>query len=71
MTDHLVAICQIMSKAFDTINHGKTQCKLHLLELREIVHDWFKSYISDGVNHLSIGGVNSVSRQISAGVPYV
>ena len=42
---------------------------LHHLRFRRIVHDWFKSYLSNKVNYVSICSVNSVARQIAVEVP--
>ena len=68
-SEYLAAVCLDLSKVFDTVNHNILLGKLHHLGFRGIVHDWFKSYLSNRVNYVSIGGVNSIDRQITVGVP--
>ena len=68
-SEYLAAVCLDLSKAFDTVNHNILLGKLHHLGFRGIVHDWFKSYLSNRVNYVSIGDCNSVARQITVGVP--
>ena len=56
--EYLAAVCLVLSKASDTVNHEILLGKFHHLGFRGIFHDWFKSYLSNRVNYTSIGGVN-------------
>ena len=60
-SEYLAAECLDLSKAVDTVNHYLHLGKLHHLWFREIVHDWFKLYLSIGVNYVSGSGDNSVT----------
>ena len=56
--EYLAAVCLDLLKAYDTVKCNILLRKLHHLGFRGIVHDWFKSYLSNRVNYASIGGVN-------------
>ena len=56
-----------LKKAFDTINHLILLTKLEHYGVRGVVHDWFKSYLSQGKQF--VNGHNSVSLQVTCGVP--
>ena len=58
-----------MSKAFDTVNHDILITKLEHYGIRGIAKDWFKSYLSDRKQYVSVRGVNSNEEHISCGVP--
>ena len=58
-----------LSKAFDTVNHNILLSKLQSLGIRGIVLDWFRSYLSNRKQFVSIGNANSAQRNISCGLP--
>ena len=58
-----------LSKAFDTVNHSILTHKLNFYGLRDAELNWFKSYLSNRRQYVSIDGVNSELRTIESGVP--
>ena len=56
-----------LQKAFDTVNHNILFGKLELMGIRSI--PWFKSYLSDRSQTVSIGKCSSNSNPVSYGVP--
>jgi hypothetical protein len=58
-----------LSKAFDTVNHLILTQKLECYGVRGIVNDWFKSYLSNRKQFVSIGGINSAEENMFCGVP--
>ena len=54
-----------LQKAFDTVDHEILLYKLN----RGVENDWFKSYLSDRKQFVSINGVNSEEKNIDYGVP--
>ena len=58
-----------LSKAFDTVDHNILIHKLQNFGIRGPAIDWFKSYLSDRMQYVSIGGVKSDKTSIKCGVP--
>ena len=58
-----------LSKAFDTVNHNILLSKLQSLGIRSIALDWFRSYLSNRKQFVSIGNANPAQRNISCGLP--
>ena len=46
-------------KAFDTVDHNTLLSKLNYYGIRGIANDWFKSYLSNRSQFVSINGFNS------------
>jgi len=71
MEDKLVTIGLFLdlSKAFDSINHDILLKKLHCIGIRGVQHDWFKSYLFDRNQYVSIGTNHSPNVSIKYGVP--
>ena len=56
-------------KAFDTVDHNILLSKLCHYGIRGKANDWFKSYLSDRKQFVSINGFNSDLKNITCGVP--
>ena len=58
-----------LQKAFDTVNHQILLSKMEHYGVRGCALDWFKSYLSDRKQYVSINGSNSGLLKIFCGVP--
>ena len=58
-----------MQKAFDTVDHKILLHKLEFYGIRGVCNDWFKSYLSDRKQFVSINGYNSDLMPVIYGVP--
>ena len=58
-----------LQKAFDTVDHKTLLHKLEYYGIRSICNDWFKSYLSDRKQFVSINGYNSDLMPVDCGVP--
>ena len=58
-----------LSKAFDTVNHTILIRKLEKYGIRGIVKKWFKSYLCNRKQFVSVGSTSSEEQTISCGVP--
>ena len=58
-----------LSKAFDTVNHKFLLDKLFFYGIRGIALEWFKSYLCNRKQFVSIGNSNSDIKPIPMGVP--
>ena len=58
-----------LQKAFDTVDHKILLHKLGYYGIRGICNDWFKSYLSDRKQFVSINGYNSHLMPVDCGVP--
>ena len=57
------------SKAFDMVDHEILLNKLNNYGIRGIANDWFKSYLSDRTQYVTINGRKSSNRDMLYGVP--
>ena len=58
-----------LQKAFDSVNHDILLTKLENYGIRGTVLDWFKSYLSDRKQYVSVNGSNSSYLSITSRVP--
>ena len=58
-----------LQKAFDTVNHRILLSKLEHYGVRGCALEWFKSYLSDRKQYVSVNGSNSNLLPITCGVP--
>ena len=56
-------------KAFDTVDHQILLAKLNHYEICGVSNDWFKSYLSNRSQYVSINGYESSLAVINCGVP--
>ena len=57
-----------LEKAFDTVGHDILLEKLNHYGIRGIANDWFRSYLSDRTQFVSINGFNSGYKTVKYGV---
>ena len=58
-----------LQKAFDTVSHDILLAKLEHYGIRGNVLNWFKSYLSERSQFVSINGSNSILMRTTCGVP--
>ena len=58
-----------LQKAFDTVNHNILLSKLEHYGVRGCALEWFRSYLSDRKQYVSVNGSNSSLLSINCGVP--
>ena len=58
-----------LQKAFDTVDHQILLPKLNHYGIRGVTNDWFKSYLSNRSQYVSINGYDSGLAAINCGVP--
>ena len=58
-----------LQKAFDTVNHDILTSKLHHYGIRGTSNNWFKSYLSERTQFVSIQGFSSDTEKVKHGVP--
>ena len=58
-----------LQKASDTVNHQILLAKLNHYGIRGVSNDWFKSYLSNRHQYVSINGYESGLGDINCGIP--
>ena len=58
-----------LQKAFDTLDHQILLAKLNHYGICRVLDDWFKSYLSNRNQYVSINGYESDLAAINCGVP--
>ena len=64
-----IAVCLDFSKAFYTVNHKILMSKLLNNAVRGVMHHWFKSYLSNRKQYVSVKNCSSSISNIRLGVP--
>ena len=67
--EYVIGIYLDLQKAFDTVNHEILLHKLFNYGVRGVVHEWFKSYLSDRQQFTVVAGAHSGMAKITCGVP--
>ena len=57
-----------LQKAFDTVDHQILFAKLNHYRIRGVSNDWFKSYLSNRNQYVSISGYESGLAAVNCGV---
>jgi len=65
----LITVFLDFSKAFDTVNHDILIAKLDHLGIRGQALEWFRSYLSDREQYVSVEGSCSTRALVRTGVP--
>ena len=58
-----------LKKAFDTVDHETLLKNLWHYGIRGIANDWFKSYLTNRMQYVSIDGISSDLLKVNFGVP--
>ena len=66
---HVISIFCDLRKAFDTVNFDILFKKMHKLGIQNNELAWFRSYLKDRKQFVSLNDVNSSMQNISIGVP--
>ena len=66
---HACGIFIDLQKAFDTVNHSILIDKLSHYGIRGVGNNWFKSYLSNRSQYVSIQGFDSKIKEVKHGVP--
>ena len=69
VSKHQLAIFVDIRKAFDTVNHDILLAKMKNLGIRGTEWEWFKDYLSNRKQSVTIGEIISEMMMITAGVP--
>jgi len=58
-----------LQKAFDTVDRNILLTKLYNYGIRDITYSWFKNYLTNKKQFVSVSGVSFHLRHITCGVP--
>ena len=65
----VISIFMDFSKAFDCLDHQILLKKLNHYGFRGIINEWFKSYLSERTQFVSVNGTDSNVLPVTHGVP--
>ena len=68
MKNYVISIFIDSKTAFDTVDHGILFYKLECCGIRELVNEFFWSYLCNRRQYTAINGVNSDLRTVAGGV---
>ena len=68
-SESTLAIFCDLSKAFDVISHNILLCKMNSYGIRGISLEWFKNYLTNRVQYVSLNDHDSSQLNIKCGVP--
>ena len=66
---NVITVYLDFSKAFDTVNHEILCLKLQHSGIRGLALNWFKSYLTNRKQYVSLSGCNSTETAMTMGVP--
>ena len=69
MDNHNCSVFIDLQKAFDTVEHDIFISKLYFYGVRGVALNWFKSFLTQQSQTVSVSGIKSSSKPILHGVP--
>ena len=66
---NVLSIFLDFQKAFDCVDHSILLGKLHHYGIRGVLHEWFRSYLSNRSQYVELRGVKSFRLVVTHGVP--
>ena len=67
--ESVVGVYLDLKKAFDTVNHAILLHKLYNYGIRGVVYEWFRNYLHNRTQFVTVNECNSEVRNIKHGVP--
>ena len=67
--ESVVGVYLDLEKAFDTVNHAILLHKLYNYGIRGVVYEWFRNYLHNRTQFVTVNECNSEVRNIKHGVP--
>ena len=67
--NHVIGLFYDLSKAFDTVDHNILLYKLNYYGIRGVVYQWFKSYLCERYQYVSVNNTCSTTLPTNIGVP--